>query len=402
MKRGYLVALTGIGAAVGALVVASGALSFLRAEQSRLARARRAARGETELRIVNTADASVALRRAGDSLEQAAPVALAVRETWLREGRYFVEARAGGWQQLFPVMIDGSGQGPEPDATWTVTVRPRPPEAPPRLFDDQPGFVFIPGGSLMIGERTNPGQPHAVWVASFHLGEFEVTNREFRAFLADPAGYESRASWTEAGWQWKKTGLSQPTARLGLSDAGFPRFGRDELPVMLVTWYEANAYCRWLTRRIGGGRWLFRLPSEAEWEKAARGPDGFDYGLGTTLSEPQARLYNWGKNPDAAVTLVDHEATRRGYRPNRYGVYHASGNAREWTQSVFRPYSRARPYRDDDRNHDDATGLRVTRGGSWYSASAVRLQLAYREEFQPELSSDDLGFRVAALLGAAR
>jgi len=167
-----------------------------------------------------------------------------------------------------------------------------------------------------------------------------------------------------------------------------------------VTWFEASAYCRWLTRTLGGGRWLFRMPTEAEWEKAARGPDGFDYGLGMELSEPQAGLYNWRKNPGAAVTLVDFEETRRDYRPNRYGVYHASGNAREWTQSVFRHYNADRPWRDDDRNSDEAAGMRVTRGGSWYSASAVRLRLAYREEFQPELSSDDLGFRIAALLGA--
>lgn len=68
-------------------------------------------------------------------------------------------------------------------------------------------------------------------------------------------------------------------------------------------------------------------------------------------------------------------------------------------QSVFRRYSAQQPWRDDDRNHDDTPGLRVTRGGSWTSASSVRLRLAYREELQPELSSDDLGFRVAAFLG---
>jgi formylglycine-generating enzyme required for sulfatase activity len=166
-----------------------------------------------------------------------------------------------------------------------------------------------------------------------------------------------------------------------------------------VNWHEAAAYCRWLTRRLGGGRWLYRMPTEAEWEKAARGPDAFDYGLGMELSEQQAGLYNWRKNPGAATTLVGLGATR-DYQPNRYGLFHASGNAREWTQSVFRHYNAAHPYREDDRNHDDAAGMRVTRGGSWYSASAVRLQLAYREEFQPELSSDDLGFRVAAVLGA--
>jgi formylglycine-generating enzyme required for sulfatase activity len=116
------------------------------------------------------------------------------------------------------------------------------------------------------------------------------------------------------------------------------------------------------------------------------------------LSEPQSSLYNWRKNPGASVTLVGYDENEFG--ANRYGVYHASGNAREWTQSVFRHYNREHPYRDDERNADDADGMRVTRGGSWYSASAVRLQLAYREEFQPELSSDDLGFRLAAVLGA--
>jgi formylglycine-generating enzyme required for sulfatase activity len=239
-----------------------------------------------------------------------------------------------------------------------------------------------------------------VFVPSFHLAAFELTNGEFRLFLAYPRGFEDRSNWTEAGWRWKASGLSQPTARLEPADPRYSRFGRDELPVMLVTWYEANAYCRWLTRRLGGGRWLFRMPTEGEWEKAARGPDGFDYGLGMELSEPQSSLYNWRKNPGAPVTLVGYGEEQ--FRTNRYGVYHASGNAREWTQSVFRRYNRDHPYRDDDRNADDADGMRVTRGGSWYSASAVRLQLAYREEVQPELSSDDLGFRLAALLGPAR
>jgi iron(II)-dependent oxidoreductase len=237
-------------------------------------------------------------------------------------------------------------------------------------------------------------------VPSFHIASFEVTNGEFRLFLADPDGYGGRANWTDAGWAWRQANPTQATAALAEEDARYPRFGRNDLPVMLVNWYEASAYCRWLTRCVGARRWLFRMATEAEWEKAARGPDGFDYGLGMELSEPQAPLYNWRKNPGAEVTLVGVEETPRLYRPNRYGVYHASGNAREWTQSVFRRYSAQEPYQDDDRNADDTPGLRVTRGGSWYSASAVRLQLAYREEFQPELSSDDLGFRIAAVLGA--
>ena len=385
-------------AAVGLLLVLTGAASLARSELRRAARARHAARGEVELSLVNPAGAGLAVFRAGETLDDAAPLPLPAGEAWLPEGRYFVEATLGDRRLLFPVTLDGSGEGPDEDGSWTVTVRRPSPESPPLLDDRGPGFVFVPGGFFLMGDRRNPGQPHPVWVPSFHLGTFEVTNGEFRRFLADAQGFENRSNWTEAGWRWRQSGLSQPTARLAADDPRFPRFGRDELPVMLVTWYEANAYCRWLTRRLGGSRWRFRMPTEAEWEKAARGPDALDYGLGVELSEPQSALYNWKKNPGAEVTLVG--PGDKGFRPNRYGVLHASGNAREWTQSAFRRYGSDRPYRDDDRNADDAGGMRVTRGGSWYSASSVRLRLAYREEFQPELSSDDLGFRVAALLGA--
>ncbi|HEY7412882.1 MAG TPA: SUMF1/EgtB/PvdO family nonheme iron enzyme [Vicinamibacteria bacterium] len=396
----WRLALAAASAAAVALL-ASGAGAFARREYRRLARARHAARGETELRIVNPAGAALTLYRAGQGLDGAVAVPLPADGLWLAPGRYFVEAATGNARQLFPVTADPSRGGPEGDSAWPVAVRRIAPDPPPRLDAQAAPFVFVPGGYFTMGDRHSPGQQHAVWVHAFHLAAFEVTNREFRAFLADPHGYGDRASWTDAGWSWKSGGgLSEATARLAPTHPRYPRFGRHELPVMLVNWHEANAFCRWLTRRRGGGRWLYRMPTEAEWEKAARGPDAFDYGLGMELSEPQAGLYNWRKNPGAATTVVGLEPDRGHYPPNRYGVLHASGNAREWTQSVFRPYNAEHPYREDDRNADDTPGMRVTRGGSWYSASAVRLHLAYREEVQPELSSDDLGFRVAAVLGA--
>jgi formylglycine-generating enzyme required for sulfatase activity len=388
--------------AAGALLLAAtGAVTLARGEYRRIARARHAARGETELRIENPAGAALSLFRAGDTLAAAEPIAVAAGGQWLPPGRYFVEATADGARQFFPVTAGTGGEGPEEDGAWAVTVRRPVGEAPPRLDPSVPPFVFVPGGHFILGDRQNPGQPHAVWVHSFHIASFEVTNGEYRRFLADPRGQADRANWTAAGWAWRAGGRSQATALLPQGHPRYARFGRDELPVMLVTWHEASAFCRWLTRTMGQGRWLYRMPTEAEWEKAARGPDGFDYGLGMELSEPQSPLYNWRKNPGAERTLVGVDETRRHYRANRYGLFHASGNAREWTQSVFRHYNAEHRYHDDDRNQDDRAGMRVTRGGSWYSASAVRLQLAYREEFQPELSSDDLGFRVAAVLGAA-
>jgi formylglycine-generating enzyme required for sulfatase activity len=383
-----------------ALLAYVGAASFARDEYRRIARSRRFARGETELRVANAAAAEFTVHRAGHALDDASPLGLAGEETWLAPGRYFVVASAGERRQSFPVVVAGGGDGPEEDGSWTLVVRRPSPETPPQLDEHIPPFVFVPGGYTVIGDRQSPGQQHAVWVGSFHLASFEVTNGEFRRFLAHPEGYGARPSWTTAGWAWRSRADSQATARLGPGDSRYPRFGRDDLPVVLVNWHEANAYCRWLTRQLAPGRWRFRMPTEAEWEKAARGPDSFDYGLGMELSEPQAGHYNWRKNPGAEVTLVGVDETRRSYRANRYGIYHASGNAREWTQSVFHPYNAEHPYQDDGRNDDEASGMRVTRGGSWYSASAVRLRLDYREEFQPELSSDDLGFRIVAVLGA--
>ncbi len=382
-------------AAAAALLLVAAALAGLRALSRARADAERLALGETQLEVLNHVGASVRLFRAGATLADAREVPLASDGAWLVEGNYFLEASRAGRRWLYPVSLAGFRSGPDSGGSYAVTIR-SPGDAVPELPPGgDGGFAFVPAGPFVLGERRNPREPHFAWTTAFFLGTFEVTNGEFRRFLADPGGYADRRSFTEAGWAARPE-KTRSTARLKPGDEGYDRFGRDDLPVVLVSWYEANAYARWLTRTVGRGRWLYRLPTEAEWEKAARGPDGFDYGLGMELSEPQAGLYNWRKNPGAAVTLVGAAETRARFLPNRYGIWHASGNAGEWTQSVSRPFGRTAPYRDDDRNGDATPGFRVTRGGSWYSATTSRLSLGYREEFQPELASDDLGFRIAA------
>ena len=162
-----------------------------------------------------------------------------------------------------------------------------------------------------------------------------------------------------------------------------------------VTWFEANAFCRWLTKKYGEERRLiYALPTEAEWEKFARGPDSFDYPLGRSISDAEAKLYNWRKNPGVEVTVIGVAETPASYKANRFGLYHLAGNVVEWTQTVNRAYNREKPYTEDDRNRDDVQGLRVVRGGSWYTATNGVLAIAYRDNFQPEVSHNDLGFRV--------
>lgn len=382
---------------VVAMPLAIGLAVLARVEGRVQERVARRALGELELRIANPGATRLALYRAGRDQDEAVPVAVeSFASAWLPPARYFLEANGPRGRLLYPVTFDPERPGPNGDGSLDLAVRPMPLE-PPAPAGADPGFVYVPSGPHEIGDRRTPRQAHHVWLAGFFIASFETTNAEFRRFLADPGGYDDRSNWTEAGWAWRARGASQATARLQPGDPRFPRFGRDPLPVVLVTWYEADAYCRWLTRRVEGGRFWLRLPTEGEWEKAARGPDGFDYGLGMDLSEAQAALYNWRKNPHADPTVVVAGDGRARYRANRYGLYHMSGNAAEWTASLYRHYNVERPYSDDDRNDRTLPGMRVTRGGSWYSAANVRLYLAYREEFQPEMSSDDLGFRVAAV-----
>ena len=379
----------------GILALGAAGIAIARTVLRSRAESARIARGETRLEILNRTGASLSLHRAGKTLDEALPIPLGPEAPWLPGGNYFVEARAGVRSWMYPVSLAGLGSGRGIRRGFTVTVRSPGSTNPPLPPGGSFGFAFIPAGDFQLGERRNPAEAHFAWTTSFHFGRFEVTNGEFRRFLDTPDGYGDRRNWTDAGWAARYPS-TRSTASLTPADADYLRFGRDDLPVVLVSWFEANAYGRWLTRTLGRRKWLYRMPTEAEWEKAARGPDGFDYGLGTELSEPQMHLYNWKKNPGAEVTLVGAGETPARYRANRYGVFHASGNAGEWTQGVSRRYSRRSPYRDDDRNRDDAPGMRVTRGGSWYSATTSRLALAYREEFQPELTSNDLGFRLAA------
>lgn len=297
---------------------------------------------------------------------------------------------------FYPVPIVGYRSGPDVEGALTITIRSLPPNSTPRLLPHSPEFVYIPSGHFLLGDRLNPREPHYIWLTGFFISPFEVTNQEFREFLNDPSGYADDSNWTDAGRRWKARSSSQATALLKPGDAEFKRFGQPDQPVVWVTWFEATAFCRWLTKKMGNGRWLVALPSEAEWEKAARGPDSFDYALGMTISDNEVRFYNWKKNPDATVTVVGIHESQMTYTPNRYGLYHISGNVVEWTQSLFQPYNRQRPYIDEDRNHDDAVGLRVARGSSGYSASVALLYIPYRDAFQPEVRHHDLGFRVVA------
>jgi formylglycine-generating enzyme required for sulfatase activity len=223
-----------------------------------------------------------------------------------------------------------------------------------------PDIVTIAEGWFLMGsmEGQENEQPcHRVWIDSFGMGRFPVTNREYKRFL--------------------EAARKQPPPLF--SD---PIFANPDQPVVAVTWDDASAYCAWLSDQMNAS---FRLPTEAEWERAAR--DGLE-----------AARYPWGDKPPAATFVGCSPETGGPAKigvnaPNGFGLYDMSENVHEWCADWYDP---GYYFHSPERNPPGpALGQRrVSRGGSWrhriqYSRCAARSSLP------PGFQYADYGFRIA-------
>jgi len=190
----------------------------------------------------------------------------------------------------------------------------------------------------------------------YEIGETPVTNSEFAPFVSG-GHYLDRPAWSDAGWAWREE--NRIVAPRFWDDPAWRDYLGPDQPVVGVSWYEAEAFARWQ-----GGR----LPSEAEWERAARGDEG--------------RRFPWGD--EWIPSYAAHRGGLRCTRPvksipeNRspHGLYDCAGNVWEWCADAFGP------------------GLRSARGGSW-NAHPPQLRCAARNAWPPDARFSNLGFRVA-------
>ena len=263
-----------------------------------------------------------------------------------------------------------------------------------------PGDVAIPGGTVCLGTVPsdssdnfafdNEKWAHPVEVAPFRIARAPVTNEAFAAFVTD-GGYRKRDLWDDAGWAWRIAADARHPIYWQVADDGRYEVRRfDALaslaphqPVVNVSWYEAEAYCRWAGRR---------LPTEAEWEFAAA----------TAPGETGERHYPWGDTPDAGRANLD------GYRlgccdvaafpegDSAYGCRQMIGNVWEWTSSDFLPYPGFSPDIYRDYSVPAFGSCKVLRGGAWITRARM-ITNTYRNYFPPGRNDIYAGFRTVAV-----
>ena len=314
--------------------------------------------------------------------------------SWSNSAQYLRVANRGGGSPMFTYLLNGfrcardvTQGGPEGPRDVQLEKQATPQQdahTSTIIGKDGEEMVLIPAGDFQMGSNDSNADDdekpvHTVYVDAFYIDKYEVTNAQFKAFI-------------NANPQWQKDNIDEQFVMHGYlshwDGSNYPS-GKSNHPVTRVSWYAAMAYAQWVGKR---------LPTEAEWEKAARG------GL-------ERKKYPWGNAIDISQANYNREVgntTPVGtYAPNGYGLYDMAGNVSEWCLDAYEMdfYARS-PRRNPLASEMNMTELMtnyqyvnvttscVLRGGSWYFP-ALNLRVADRYRNTPTYTFSFFGFRCA-------
>jgi formylglycine-generating enzyme required for sulfatase activity len=271
-----------------------------------------------------------------------------------------------------------------------------PAAAPPKVANDGYGdFVFVPAGSFRMGDNFGDGEDrerpvHTVELDAFYIGKYEVTNGEFRKFRDDP-GYDDPKYWPN-GHVVPKDQIPYWTQAQN-HGGGTPN--SDNYPVLGVNWDAATAYCNWVSAKSGK---KYRLPTEAEWEKAARGTDQRRFPWGNQIDRSYAN-YTGAQKFDTGQLVGFYDGSKRGdlqthSNASPYGAFDMAGNVMEWCQDWYsRSYYSVSPKKNPKGPEKGA--YKVLRGGTFFMDPAEIRTYARTAAWPSFQSHRMIGFRAA-------
>lgn len=256
-------------------------------------------------------------------------------------------------------------------------------------------MVYIPAGNFTMGSNDYDDEkpPHEVFLDGYWLGKTEVTVKQFGLFVKD-TGYKTEAEKSGGAYTWTGEKWEQKEG-IDWKNPGFKQ--EDNHPVVCVSWNDVMEYCKWLSAKSDLN---FILPTEAQWEKAARGTDQLKFPWGDHEPYYTGKWYanysahdSWEKRGKDGFEYT----SPVGFYPqgaSPYGLLDMAGNVWEWCSD----YYDADYYKNKNAPQKNPTGpergtLRVLRGGSW-SGEAVLLRCAFRGSDDPSFRNDVVGFRL--------
>lgn len=243
--------------------------------------------------------------------------------------------------------------------------------------------ILIPHGQFVMGNNDKECQcyeypAHSILLDSFYIDKYEVTNYRFKEFI-DANGYCDSTYWTPVGWRFRqKLNLLQPKY---WDDENFG-INQPNKPVVGISWYEASAFAKWAGKR---------LPTEAEWERAARSTDKRPYPWGS--EKPDGERCNFGYIFGSTLNSSTKVAGSYELGKSQDGLYDMAGNVSEWCNDWYNTdyYSKSPKENPQGPQYGD---FKCLRGGSWYLYARF-MKVTARDFGEPETRTNFTGFRCA-------